>query len=364
MRLVEHAAAHGWHGPDPYDGLWAPWPRPVVAGRRRRQLIVQLHARSPVDIRRAYRRRHPRIVKALALFGAAALRAHTRSADVRAHALALDALGLLMEDRSSGARAWGYPFDVQTRWSFYAAGAPNVVVTSFAAGALLEAGNALDRGEFLDRARDAARWVLEELWIEPEGFFAYHPSSRVNVHNANLLGAALVHAALRDDPLARERVARATERSLDAQRRDGSWPYGEGPGLEWVDSFHTGYVISSLRELRSVDPRVAGAIERGANRYGEFFDEAGRAKLWAGRPFPEDAHSAGTGLSTLSGLVRDGVADPDLVRRVAHRVLTVGMRGDRAIARRYRWGRTTVWYPRWCDGHVAMGLVDAAVVAN
>jgi hypothetical protein len=45
---------------------------------------------------------------------------------------------------------------------------------------------------------------------------------------------------------------------------------------------------------------------------------------------------------------------------VADRILSTGVRDGRAVARRYRWGRTTVWYPRWCDGHVARGLVDAA----
>ena len=45
------------------------------------------------------------------------------------------------------------------------------------------------------RAREAARWVLEELWVEPEGYFAYHPGRPVNIHNASLLGAWLVHVA-------------------------------------------------------------------------------------------------------------------------------------------------------------------------
>ena len=42
---------------------------------------------------------------------------------------------------------WGYPWDVQTRWSFYPAGSPNVVVTAFAASGLLEGAAALDRGD-------------------------------------------------------------------------------------------------------------------------------------------------------------------------------------------------------------------------
>ena len=55
---------------------------------------------------------------------------------MNAHAsLALDALETLDGDRSAGERAWGYHWDMQTRWSFYPAGSPNVVVTAFACSA-------------------------------------------------------------------------------------------------------------------------------------------------------------------------------------------------------------------------------------
>ena len=85
----------------------------------------------------------------------------------------------------------------------------------------------------------------------------------MNVHNANLLGAAAVDAALGDDTGARERVARAVDRSLSHQAADGSWPYGEGGNLGWADSFHTGYVLLCLSRLRGIDPAVDDAIARG-----------------------------------------------------------------------------------------------------
>jgi hypothetical protein len=35
------------------------------------------------------------------------------------------------------------------------------------------------------------------------------------------------------------------------------------------------------------------------------------------------------------------------------------MRGAHAVHRRYRAGSSRVAYLRWCDAHVALGLVDA-----
>jgi hypothetical protein len=360
--LMESAARADFRGPDPFDGLWWQWPRVLVGGRRRRQTLMQLHVRSPIDIRRLYRRSHPLIPKALGIFGSVGARAHHLAGRARAHELTTRALTLLDADRTAGQDAWGYHWDMQTRWSFYAAGSPNVVVTAFAASGLLEGSTQMDLAEFAVRASDAARWANDELWVEPEGYFGYHPGRPVNIHNANLLGAWLVHVA---GPPAVERVRRAIDRTLEAQRVDGSWPYGEAGNLGWADSFHTGYVLLYLDRLRSVDPRVGEAVARGAGHYRGFFDtDSGRARLWAHKRFPEDAHSAGTGLSALAALTRRGLVETQLLERVALRVLEAGLHDRHAVHRRHRAGKTTVRYLRWCDAHVALGLVDAAAALS
>src|SRR3954453_878308 len=205
---TESAARADFRGPDPFDALVSRWPAALVGGRRRRQALIQLHARSPVDLRRLYRRRHPQIAKALGVFGSAGMRAHRLTGDAGPRDLGLRALELLDADRTAGPCAGGYPWDMQTRWSFYPAGTPNVVATTFAACALLEAGP-----RYAPRAHEATQWVLDRLWIEPEGYFGYHPGRPVNTHNANLLGAWLVHVA---GVGAGERVRRAIERARRA----------------------------------------------------------------------------------------------------------------------------------------------------
>ena len=357
--LAESAATTRFRGPDPYDGLWHSWARPLVGGRRRRQAIMQLHARSPVDIRRVYRRRHPLIPKALGIFASVGARLHGLAGTQRPLAIAREAVDLLAADGSAGPRAWGYHWDMQTRWSFYRAGSPNVVVTAFAASGLLEVGRLTARPDLVRRAEEAGQWAADELWLEPGGYFAYHPGRPPNIHNANLLGAWLVHVTLPGDAEAQARVARAVDRTLAAQRPDGAWPYGEGERLGWADSFHSGYVLTLLDRLRAVDDRIDGALERGAQHYRGFFDAAGRARLWHDRPYPEDGHSAGTGLTTLAALARRGLVDRDLLARVATRTVAAGIRDGHVVHRRYRAGSSRVPYLRWCDAHVALGLVDA-----
>jgi hypothetical protein len=360
--LTAGAAAVRWRGPDPFDALGPRWPAPLVGGRRRRQAVTQLQARAPVDVRRVYVSEHQLIPKTLALFGAAGLRAHALSGNERASSLALEALELLRDDQRAGNAPWGYPWDVQTRWSFYSAHSPSIINCAFAVSALLEGERELGRRDLGDRARAAARWVLDELWVRPDGFFAYHPDSRANIHNANVLGAWLTWAALGEQADVRERVMCAIERALAGQNRDGSWPYGEGSNnLRWADSFHTGYVLACLERMRELDPAIDSAVARGAAFYRRFFGPRGEARLFADRAHPEDGHSAGTGLSTLAVLLRREVVDRELLERVAARVLDSGIRRGHAVFRRYRWGlRSSVAYIRWCDGHLALGLVDCA----
>jgi len=206
--LLEAAASNDWRGSDPYDALGRRWPAPLRGGRRRRQVLIQAHARCPVDIRWG---RPPRITKALGVFGSAAARLGLLT-------LCSEALAAVDADRASGTPAWGYPWDVQTRWSYYPAHSPNVVVTTFAAEGLADGAAALGDSKLLDRAVAAAQWVRDELYTGE--FFAYHGHSGALIHNANMLGARLVYRVLGDDDV----VGRAVEGTLEAQRPDGSWP--------------------------------------------------------------------------------------------------------------------------------------------
>lgn len=363
--LCRTAQAAGWTGPDIYDALGAAWPTFLTAGKRRRQALIQLHARAPVDLRPLSRRSHRRIAKTLAVFALAELRLARLDGGEESLESASRALDLLAADEGAGPHAWGYPWDMQTRWSHYRAGTPNVIVTAFAIRALREGAERTSAARLRERAAGAARWVMDTLYRPDLGSFAYHPESATVIHNATMLGARAVWSELGGEPSARTAVERAVERTLAAQRSDGSFPYGEGRGLQFVDAFHSAFVLECMMDLRTVDPGVASALERGAEFYCErFFDQDGRALLWPGRRYPEDAHSAGSGLTALARLSRPGLASRELIERVAARALESMVRRGHAVHRRHRWGRTHVAYVRWADSHMALGLADAAAALS
>ncbi len=37
-----------------------------------------------------------------------------------------------------------------------------------------------------------------------------------------------------------------------------------GAGLQWRDSFHTGFVLRCLMEMEAIDPAIGDAVRRGA----------------------------------------------------------------------------------------------------
>lgn len=258
----------------------------------------------------------------------------------------------------------GYPFPVQTRWSYYGAGTPNVVVTAFAVAALVEAAEILGVDEFAARGRCAAAWVLDTLYDEQQGIFVYHPGNDSLIHNANLLGARgssggprLASGASSDGARDGEYARGAAPRRLMAIRTGtrarvrGFLPHRLRPRLP------------SLVTLGDEMSAASAALERGSRFYLDpFFGSVGEARLWPDKPFPEDAHSAGTALSTIAALAGAGIVPVSAGAAPARRILTTVLRGDHCTWRRYRCGATRVHYPRWCDAHVALGLASYALV--
>ncbi len=192
--LTETAAGVGFRGPDPYDALWWPWPRPLVAGRRRRQALIQLHARSPIDVRRlatgADIRSFPRRSGSLARYaceptGSPAGPARSRSAArpwICSPRTAVPGRGRGATPGTCRPAGASTPREARTSSSR----------RSQAAGCSRRPGRVPAPTSRPVLPRPPAG-CSRSSGSSPEGYFAYHPGRPVNIHNASLLGAWLVH---------------------------------------------------------------------------------------------------------------------------------------------------------------------------
>jgi hypothetical protein len=310
IKLLKYCARNQWSGYDPYDGLNSPILDGLLHSRHKwaRLMVIQLVKRSPWNCRPLLRIPKSLNPKALALFVSALLKlADAGMVQARSTIIAL----LLQLERLRSPRypqfCWGYNFHWQARDFLAPQGTPNIICTTFAGSAFLDAFEHFHENDYLDIAVQAGYFLLNGLQITTnrEGIcFSYTPRDREQVHNANLLAAAFLARLYH---LCREELflkyARAAARfSLSRQAADGSWPYGEGRSQAWIDNFHTGYNLVALRRLRQYvgDNGLTAGIARGFNYYRRhFFTATGIPQYYHDRLYPIDIHAIAQSLITL-----------------------------------------------------------------
>ncbi|NUM81965.1 delta-aminolevulinic acid dehydratase [bacterium] len=221
---------------------------------------------------------------------------------------------LLQKLASAGysGKCWGYNFDWQSRVFFVPKSTPTIVNTSYIAHAFLDAFEATNNQQYLDIARSTCDFILNDLnHTEEDGAlcFSYTPIDRLKVHNANILGGALlarVFSFTKESRLA-EYASRSVVYVMRYQQPDGSWFYAETKIQKWIDSFHTGFVLESLdRYMRGVnDASYESNLKKGYEFFiMNFFLKDGIPKYYHNKTYPIDIHSAAQGIVTLTALKR------------------------------------------------------------
>jgi hypothetical protein len=323
--LVRYCRSQSWSGYDPYDGLKSPVARSFFFNNKfARTALTQLIKRSPVNLRPILG-----IKKAINPKGAAV---SARAIMLLADREAVDLPGEVNEGSAyqpGGLEAdfrflisslaslrnpnyqeacWGYDFDWQSRAFFAPKGTPNVVCTVFAGHAYLDWYERTGNEPVLLMATSSCRFLLDRLNRTEDSSgdcFSYTPLDHSRVHNVNLLAAEFLARTFAKTGIDEYRVAaeRAVRFTVEKQRRDGSWFYGEAESQAWIDSFHTGFVLVSLKNLIEYLGRASewrAALDRGYQFYEKrFFLADGRPGYYHDRLYPHDVHSAAQGVITF-----------------------------------------------------------------
>ncbi|MBQ9875420.1 MAG: hypothetical protein IJM30_13280 [Thermoguttaceae bacterium] len=364
-RIVEEslawARARNYEGVDPYDALNSPFATALSLGTRfGRIALTQLLRRSPINLRPLLGIRPGANPKALGLFLESLVKLDRHEE--------CDALVRRLADLRSPASgsAWGYNFPWQNRFQLLPRWTPTIVNAAFIGNALLDHYDATGSQLALDLALSIPDFLLNDLnreCFDDDSFcFSYTPLDENYVHNANLLGAAL---------LARLAVQYGVDRALDPalcalrysakrQRPDGSWFYAERKEQRWIDSFHTGFNLEAIRRFLKLGlaPELAEPYKRGVRFYAEnFFLEDGAPKYYADRFYLVDVHAPAEAIYFFAG---EGAEYRDLTDRVLRWFLT-HMR-DKASGAFYfrRKGRFAIKIPymRWSQAWALRGLIE------
>lgn len=287
-------------------------------------------------------------------------------------------LDALWAERSPGYEdpAWGYPFDWTTRYDVWPAGLPMITTIPYAYEAFEAGYESLGTPEYLGVLEGTARFAAEQIpvtEIEPDVHAgAYTPTDRRRVVNANAYrGFLLITAGRRFEREEWELAGRRNIRYvLGSQRQDGSWPYSTDGTDDFVDNFHTCFVLKNLAKvwLLRGDEEVRSAIVRGYGFYrARLLDRSGLPIPFADRPrltlHRRDLYDYAEGIN-LALLVRGlvGEANEVLERLTLDLVERWQLADGHFVTRELLVGRAKVPYHRWAQSQAFRSL--ASLVAS
>jgi len=188
---------------------------------------------------------------------------------------------------------WGYPFDWITRNGTIKKGTPLITTTPYAFEAFLQMQKLRPSDHrkqiIASIARHGVTDIKDYKYSEHGMTASYTPFDQGKVINASSYRAGvLVTAAkfLGDDELMR--IASANVNFvIETQKPDGSWPYAVDGERDFVDHFHTCFVMKGLAKvyLLTGDRRIREALENGLNYYlKNLFGEDGMPRPFSKAP--------------------------------------------------------------------------------
>jgi len=204
-------------------------------------------------------------------------------------------LSVLEETRCPGFEryCWGYPFDWITRNGTIPAGTPLITTTPYAYEAFLQVYKIDGDAKWHGILQSIAEHVAEDIKDFEAGPGAsscsYTPFDTGGVINASAYRSFLLTSASRQFGEGRyeEIASKNLKFVLQNQRSDGGWPYAVDGVRDFIDHFHTCFVLKALAKIEKLtgsrECRVA--IERGVDFYAKnLFDEQGLPKPFSKAP--------------------------------------------------------------------------------
>ena len=219
------------------------------------------------------------------------------SGEERYHRRAIHFLELLKETRSPGYKnyGWGYPFNWETRNGTMKEGLPLITTLPYAYEAFRDVYK-IDKDP---QWREIMQSIAQHALLDYRDFetsatastccYDSGPENSSGVVNASAYRAGLLMTAAVD--FSEPEYAKVAERNvnfvIESQNSDGSWYYSTDGQRDFVDHFHTCFVLKGLAKVEQSagSAQLRNAIERGVSYYVKhLFDSNGLPAPFSKRP--------------------------------------------------------------------------------
>lgn len=308
-RVQGWVESHDYQAYEPFDGLSTSLRALTFGNLFLDRLLLQLIRQSPINLRPLLGVKPLPSTKGRGYmaWGYLALFQLTGSQEFKKKAIAC--LDWLAQNKSPlyPDHSWANHFDFASRSGRYSRHESIIVWTALIGQAFLDAYEILGEERYLEIAKSICKWILKlpRETTQSGTCLSYMAASVTSIHNSNMLGAAMLARTARhtkDEELFR--VARAAmEYSCSRQLPDGGWYYGEKTQQHWIDNFHTGYNLDSLKcYIESTrDQGFRNALDLGFDYFKTtFFDKSGRPGYYHNRSFPIDIQCAAQAIETFA----------------------------------------------------------------
>jgi rhamnogalacturonyl hydrolase YesR len=326
IRLERWIEDHDYRAYEPFDGLSSPLRALTFGSLFLDRLLLQAVRQSPINLRPLVGIKPLPSTKGQGYMAAGYLKRFATTGDATYRRRAVLCLEWLIGHKSPKFKeySWANHFDFASRGGRYAKDESIIVWTALIGMAFVDGYEATGDPRFLAVAESACRWILALPRERTSSgvCISYHALFQSSIHNANMLGAALLARCWRHNrkPEWLDVAADAMTYSCARQLEDGAWWYAEAPMYHWIDNFHTGYNLDSLKTFidatgeRSYD----GNLRRGFQYFKtRFFEESGCPRYYHNRTQPIDSQCAAQAIETLAHFAP---LDPDalpLAQKVA-----------------------------------------------
>ncbi|MCS6319664.1 MAG: hypothetical protein H8K05_18215 [Nitrospira sp.] len=324
--LQEWVEQRGYCGYEPFDGL-SSWARPLACNNIfAERLLLQLIRQSPFNLRPLLGVTPKASTKGRGYMAAGYIMLYraTEKQDYLDKAIhCLEWLDSHKVERFSY-HSWSNHFDFVSRGGRYTQHDPIVVWTALIGHAYVDAFEVTGREWLLKVADSVCNWILAlpREKTDTGECISYLAHVQSSIHNSNMLGAGILARTAKHtgSQECREIARLAMEYSCSRQRPDGSWWYAEDVTHQWIDNFHTGYNLESLKHYRDAtgDDAYRENFEKALAFYkANFFEESGRPKYYHTRTYPVDIQCAAQAIDTMAFVSNDDPEALEVSKRVA-----------------------------------------------
>ena len=305
-RYVENVNLKGY---EPFDGLSSPLRSLTFGNLFCERLLQQIVRQSPINLRPIVGVKPLESTKGRGYLSWGWINMYKIYNDEVYRKKAIESLTWLDENKSPMYKhhSWGNHFEYSFRGGRIPKYEPTIVWTSLIGQVFLDAYELFKIPRHLEVIESIRNWIisLSKENTSSGDCISYVAFEQRSIHNSNMLGAAFLARAAKalNDDLYLDVAKSAMEYSCSRQIENGAWYYGHEQKYHWIDNFHTGYNLDSLKRYIDAtgDKTFNKNLKIGYEFFkNSFFESSGRPKYYHNRAFPIDIQCASQAIDTLT----------------------------------------------------------------